>query len=124
MNSNAYMAAYMKRRYQQRRATAIAMLGGRCIICGSTERLELDHIDRATKQLDLGRLWSTTPARYFTEIAKCQLLCHDHHKAKSAQEMSVEHGGGKSGKRNCRCEPCRARKSEYNRAYKLAKAAA
>jgi hypothetical protein len=27
--------------------------------------------------------------------------------------MSVEHGGGLSGKKNCKCVPCRARKAEY-----------
>lgn len=117
MNTNAYMAEYMKRRYHMRRAVAIAVLGGVCVRCGSTERLELDHIDRTTKALDLGHLWSIAADRYAAELAKCQVLCHDCHKAKSIGERSVDHGGGASGKKNCKCEPCRARKREYQRNY-------
>ena len=123
MNSNAYMASYMKRRYHQRRALAVAMLGGSCVRCGSTDRLEIDHTDRSTKELDLGGLWSVAAERYQAELTKCQLLCHDCHKAKSSAERSVEHGGGVSGKRNCPCDPCRARKSEYNRRYTAARRA-
>lgn len=115
MNSNAYMAGYMKRRYHQRRADAIAALGGICVRCGTTERLELDHIDRATKRFDVAHCWSVSADRYAAEVSKCQVLCHDCHKDKSAAERSVEHGGGISGKRNCKCEPCRARKREYMR---------
>lgn len=118
MNSNAYMAAYMKRRYHARRAAAVAALGGICVKCGTTYRLEIDHADRGTKSFDLAHCWSTSQDRYAAELAKCQLLCHDCHKAKSAAERSVEHGGGVSGKRNCKCELCRARKREYNRNYK------
>lgn len=123
MTSNAYMASYMKHRYHMRRAVAIAVLGGRCVQCGATERLELDHADRTTKSFDLGHLWSISAQRYGDELAKCQVLCHDCHKAKSAAERSVEHGGGASGKRNCKCSPCRARKSEYNRRYHAARRA-
>ena len=123
MNSNAYMAEYMNRRYHQRRAVAIASLGGHCVVCGTIENLEIDHADRATKRLDLGKRWSTSESTYMAELAKCQLLCRQHHKEKSAAELSVPHGGGLSGKRNCKCGPCRARKSEYNRNYRLAKAA-
>lgn len=118
MNSNAYMADYMRSRYHQRRAAAVAALGGTCVQCGSTERLELDHAERTTKSFDIGHCWSVSADRYAAELAKCQLLCHDCHKAKSIAERSVQHGGGASGKRNCPCEPCRARKREYNRNYK------
>ena len=124
MNSNAYMASYMNERYRQRRAHAVAALGGQCAFCGSAENLELDHINPATKSLDLGHMWSVSIARYHAELVKCQALCRDCHKQKSASERSVEHGGGVSGKKNCKCRPCRARKSEYNRRYKAAKASA
>ena len=119
MSTNAYMAAYMNRRYHTRRAAAIAHLGGRCTECGSTDNLEIDHIDRATKSFDLAKAWSGRQSVYMAELSKCQLLCRDHHRMKSAAESSVEHGGGASGKKNCPCRPCRARKSEYNRAYRL-----
>lgn len=124
MTANAYMADYMRRRYHQRRAQMINELGVACAICGSTDALELDHIDRATKAFDLGHRWSVAADRYRAEAAKCQVLCRDCHKAKSAAEASVEHGGGASGKRNCKCSPCRARRSEYNRAARARRAKA
>ena len=121
MSSNAYMATYMKRRYHQRRDQAVALLGGQCVVCGTADGLEIDHTDRATKEIDLGKLWSTSFSRYVAELAKCQLLCRDHHRAKSCREMSVPHGGGASGKKNCPCGPCKSRKREYNRQYAVAK---
>lgn len=122
MSSNDYMSVYMKRRYHQRRAHAIALLGGRCVVCGQTDGLEIDHINPADKTMELAKAWSTSSQRYYGEVAKCQLLCRRHHHAKSAAERGVPHGGGLSGKRNCPCQPCRTRKAEYNRHYKAAKA--
>jgi hypothetical protein len=50
----------------------INMLGGTCVRCGTTEDLEFDHIDPATKRFaicaDLTRAWSELLA----EVAKCQ----------------------------------------------------
>lgn len=45
MSDNEYMRAYLKRRYWERRATAIKILGGKCCRCGSTHGLGIDHID-------------------------------------------------------------------------------
>lgn len=120
MSTNAYMAAYMRRRYHQQRLAAISSLGGRCVRCGTTEKLEIDHIDRTSKTIDLGKKWSVNSDTFNSELAKCQLLCNSCHKAKSAQECSVPHGGGASGKKNCPCEPCRSRKREYMRNWKRA----
>lgn len=120
MNGNAYMAGYMLRRYHARRADAIQRLGGRCAECGITEHLEIDHRDPATKSFDLGRMWSVSHSRYLAELDKCQLLCHEHHAEKSIRERSVDHGGGLTGKRNCRCELCRPLKLAYQKRYRLA----
>lgn len=122
-NSNEYMAAYMNARYHRRRAEAVELLGGRCVQCGSTDALELDHIDRTTKAGELGRLFSRGEARYRAELAKCQLLCEECHRRKSADEQSVEHGGGKTGKKNCRCRLCGPLKNKYMREWKEARAA-
>lgn len=56
-------------------------LGKSCAECGSVEQLELDHVDRATKVHHA--IWSWSQVRREAEIAKCQILCHDCHKAKS-----------------------------------------
>lgn len=101
------MADYMLRRYHARRAEAIEILGGTCVECGTAEDLELDHIEPATKTLDLARMWSVARDRYLAELSKCQLLCSPHHREKSRRERGVDHGQGLTGKRNCRCELCR-----------------
>lgn len=108
----------MLARYHARRAEAIALLGGRCATCGRVDSLEMDHVDPATKTFDLGKLWSCSRAKFLEELRLCQLLCGPHHRAKSAKEASVPHGGGASGKRNCRCAPCKLRKAEYAREHR------
>lgn len=124
---NEYMAEYMLRRYHQRRGKAIVQLGGVCIDCGTTEELELDHAIAADKSFPIGTMWSISEVRFQAELAKCVLRCHPHHVEKSLREgdiPSVEHGGGVSGRKNCPCELCRAKKAEYNREYKRKRAAA
>ena len=71
----------------QRRADWLADKS--CAVCGSTDQLEIDHIDPATKDPKLkgkagtGRLWSWSDQRRETELAKCQVLCDIHHKMKT-----------------------------------------
>jgi hypothetical protein len=115
---NAYMRVYMTARYHRRRAMAIALLGGKCVECGTTENLELDHIDPASKTFNVGSR-TVSEARYLEELKLCQLLCTHHHKIKTATGNSVEHGGGLSGKKNCKCDPCKEVKRLY---YKHTKA--
>lgn len=113
---NAYMRTYLRRRYAERRSWAIAQLGGVCCRCGSTEDLELDHINRSEKLFEVSlavykrRL---DDPELLAELRKCQVLCTRCHTKKSVAERSVEHGGGLSGKRNCKCELCRAKMRQY-----------
>lgn len=72
----------------KRRREALDYLGGECVECGSTENLEFDHIDPATKVATIASLWTASKERFWTEVKKCQLLCHDHHVAKSLREGS------------------------------------
>ncbi len=82
---NAYMADYMLKRYYTRRAKAIEMLGGKCVASDAAcdGDLELDHIDPSTKTAYVGKIWSYKEQTFLDEVAKCQLLCHYHHKLKS-----------------------------------------
>jgi 5-methylcytosine-specific restriction endonuclease McrA len=48
---NAYMNKYMKERYERRRSEAVASLGGKCVVCGTTDRLELDHINPSLERV-------------------------------------------------------------------------
>jgi len=107
------MSEYMKQRYYERKQHAIQLLGGKCVVCDSTENLELDHINPTTKVFSISKMWSINEAAYLVELAKCQLLCNEHHKQKTSKEQGVEHGGGVSGKRNCPCSLCKAKKHEY-----------
>lgn len=52
-----------------------------CKECGSTVRLELDHIDPSTKVNNC--IWSWSKSRQQSELNKCQVLCHDCHLKKS-----------------------------------------
>ncbi|GGJ58924.1 hypothetical protein [Glutamicibacter ardleyensis] len=111
-------SAYRARRYQSRMKAMIRLLGGHCAKCDSQTNLQFDHIDPRTKKFTIAERWDASPLVLIPELAKCQLLCEPCHIQKSAEEKSVEHGGGESGKRNCKCAPCRARKNEYMRRWK------
>lgn len=85
-NTNSYMNEYMKRRYKERRAKAIEILGGKCVKCGSTENLQFDHTDPKTKGIPISKMWSSSAKNFARELIKCQLLCDDCHKEKSRAE--------------------------------------
>ena len=109
---------YVLDRYHKRRMEAIQILGIVCATCKSSEDLQFDHIDPKTKKFDIGKNWSINAKEFWEEIDKCQLLCISCHKIKSANERSVEHGGGQSGKRNCPCQLCKDKKAAYMKLYK------
>lgn len=111
----SYMSEYMLKRYYARRAEAFEVLGGICMQCGTSESLEIDHIDPSTKSFDLGTFWNCARVKFLMELKKCQLLCAKHHKIKSDLELSVGHGQGLTGRRNCYCDLCKPLKQEYNR---------
>lgn len=58
------------------RAELIEQLGGKCVQCGATERLEFDHLEPRTWLAENHNLW-TRMAKYRREAAegKIQLLC-------------------------------------------------
>src|SRR5688572_16672832 len=98
MSSNTeYMRPYMKTRYHDRREEAVAILGGSCKVCGNTDNLEVDHIDRSTKTMSFDEMRSVSRERFLGELKLCQLLCKAHHEAKTAAENAVGHGEGKTG---------------------------
>lgn len=111
-----------KRRYQRewcakRRAEYFA--GKSCVICGSVDQLELDHIDRTTKVSN--RIWSWSDVRRATELEKCQILCSMHHKEKTRAEnyKPLTHGDYHKGYgRGCRCDSCKACVAPHWREYR------
>ena len=69
--------------YYARKKYFIESLGGKCIICGSVDKLEFDHIDPSNKEHTITSLLSYSEDKIKEELTKCQLLCHNCHKAKT-----------------------------------------
>ena len=118
---------YLLDRYHQRRSEAVVKLGGKCVRCSSSEGLELDHIDRASKSYDVANMCSYSDEKYWAEIAKCQLLCSSCHAFKTIDERGhthAEHGTNAmySGKHRCRCTLCKQAHAEVHQKWRAKKA--
>jgi 5-methylcytosine-specific restriction endonuclease McrA len=109
-----YQRAYVARR----RSDFLA--GKVCVDCGSTDQLEIDHVDPAEK-ID-HRLWSWAEGRRLAELAKCVVRCRDCHISKHAAERRQEHGLGAYKRRGCRCDVCRAAKAAAERRWRARRA--
>ena len=95
---------YTREWYRKRRDTFFS--DKICIKCGSKKEMQLDHIDPDQKVSH--RIWSWSKERRDAEIAKCQVLCLECHKKKTAQELWRPITHGNSGyDRFCRCEICK-----------------
>lgn len=84
--------AYQREWCQRRRAEHLA--GESCVKCGSTDRLEIDHIEEHRKVSH--RIWSWTDKRRQQELDKCQVLCHDCHQEKTSAYLSKKYQGENS----------------------------
>jgi len=76
---------YQRTWVRARRTRVFTELGNRCALCGSTNNLELDHIDPKTKKHH--SIWSWSWSRIYAEVSKCRLLCYTCHKNKSKLEQ-------------------------------------
>lgn len=105
-------------------------LGGRCVICGVAENLHVDHVNHLNKSFNVGENWGRAWSVLEKELEKCQLLCEEHHREKTAGEGSlakgwtnqkrVSHGSVSYYVRyGCRCALCKRAKSEYERKRRL-----
>jgi 5-methylcytosine-specific restriction endonuclease McrA len=121
------MAEYMRERRQERLDQARERLGGCCVQCGSTESLEFDHVDPASKlkEVSSAAMLDGPLERLFAEVDKCQLLCKPCHIVKTNRDgdrgNAWEEHGTLSAYRYCKppkCEPCKKVKREYMQQYK------
>lgn len=83
---------------------------GPCVVCGSSENLELDHIVPEEKVSH--NIWSWSYEKRIEELNKCQVLCHQCHLKKTSEwraSFLVCDGVKTSNyyKYKCRCEQCR-----------------
>lgn len=113
---------YNLERYHRIRAEKLAALGGVCVDCGFTEDLEFDHVDPENKSFSIGDIMTYPSSVVDAELDKCVLRCKSCHITRTAEQQSVEHGEGASGKKNCKCRPCKNRKNEYMREWKRKRA--
>ena len=103
---------------KNRRNRWILEFGGVCP-CGSIDNLEFDHIDPSEKVSH--RIWSWREDRIKEELSKCQLLCVECHKKKTAkQEREKIKHGTRSGYQvlMCKCVLCRGAQNEYMKKWR------
>lgn len=108
---------YMRLRRDNQRSRLLALLGGKCVRCGTTERLQFDHIDPKTMSFRLGKAFGGKWEKLLGESKKCQLLCKDCHWTKTRLERGLEepkHGTvNMYNNLKCRCLPCKKAWSTY-----------
>lgn len=108
--------------YAKRKEEIYKYLGGACVICGTTENLDIDHKIAEDKKFDISSNWSRSWDFLVVELDKCQLLCRPHHREKTAAEGDNT-GGGRNkwseiqhgkvwayAKYGCRCNLCKEAK--------------
>lgn len=81
---------YQRKWKAQRRQKWIEDQGGLCVRCESTEELEIDHIDRSTKEYEITNIWSRKADIREAELAKCQVLCKVCHLEKTTSENNED----------------------------------
>ena len=118
MNYNQRMRLYMQERHKKQREKSIAYLGGKCVDCNSTNNLEFDHIDPKTKSFTISSKFTWAWEKLIPELNKCELLCLPCHKNRTIKQNTVEHGQGKTGKRNCYCDLCKPLKRLFMKQYR------
>jgi hypothetical protein len=74
---------YLRERKQNNRNYLIEMLGGKCVGCGVSEKLQFDHLDRTLKSFCIGKNLSSKLEKLVEEAKKCQLLCETCHQHKT-----------------------------------------
>ena len=115
----------MLERYHKRRKEAVDLLGGKCVVCGSTENLEFDHIDPQTKKKTIAKIWGYSKETFLKEINKCQLLCRKCHEEKSLKDAGKVSGktihGTLASRKYCRCKLCKEAYNAYMREWKRKK---
>ena len=77
---------------RENRAHYVGLMGGKCVKCGTTENLEVDHINPEDKTLRISSMWLRKHDRIMEELDKCQLLCGDCHKQKTREEKDRTKG--------------------------------
>lgn len=96
------------------RERALEYLGGKCVNCGTTTRLEFDHIDPSTVSFRISQKLKAAWPVLKAELDKCQLLCHPCHWIKTCKDLNkvsfqiTPHGTTNAYcNHECRCDLCK-----------------
>lgn len=120
-----YLLADRQREFQRRSLAdrrAAYLAGKVCVRCGSAASLNVHHRDPELKVSH--SVWSWAEVRRLVELAKCEVLCEDCHKAVHAAWRRADaltrnpHGNRRRYELGCRCRPCRNGKNLSNRSYR------
>jgi 5-methylcytosine-specific restriction endonuclease McrA len=108
-----------KRDYQlafvtKRKREWIESKGGKCVKCGSTRNLEVDHKDQDNKTFNPRDIWSRSEEVRKKELKDCQVLCESCHEDKTALQNSkngeaalLACGTAEKFENGCRCFTCK-----------------
>lgn len=116
-------------KYHELRSKWISEMGGKCVKCGSTSKLEFDHINPKEKLYNIAKIWHQH-GKVTLELKKCQLLCNVCHLEKTKSEFPKVERVPAHGKiseyfrHKCRCEECRKCYSVWKKEYRRKKAIA
>lgn len=107
-----YQRRWMRKRREEFFADKI------CLLCNGVCDLELHHRDPDKKVSH--RIWSWSYDRRNEELKKCDVLCNECHKKKTADQLKVdwEHGTPYGYRTHgCRCDECREAHRLYMNNY-------
>lgn len=81
-----------RERKQEIRKALQALLGAKCIRCGIEDYrlLDFDHIDPATKAMNISQKLNLPFEELKIEVAKCQLLCANCHRLKTMEHRQFD----------------------------------
>ena len=96
MNDIEYRRAYRRNYYRSRRLEIIGEMGGKCSVCGSTENLQIDHVDAELKVFNVGSRLDCARKTIESELNKCQLLCQKCHLEKTKVDLGIKLSGDKN----------------------------
>lgn len=117
-----YKRKWDKETYQRQRKEVITLLGGKCVKCGSIDKLEIDHINPKTKTITFTRLYKSIKEKFYEELKKCQLLCKSCHSYKSIFDRGTKVAKGTHGTlsayKYCHCELCKKAHDGYMKKWK------
>jgi hypothetical protein len=112
---------HVSRYYRHRnKEKALDYLGSKCANCGSTDRLEFDHIDHTNVGFRVSQQLAASWEVLKAELDKCQLLCHTCHWIKTCKDLSktsyqtTPHGTTNAYcNYDCRCALCKKAWADY-----------